>query len=191
MPSADVPDIRPATRKVGFEDKDSGDQEIDIFNDQKFTVGAGSKAGSQMTTIYKDRTVELETGNDSLVIKKGNLSVVVNSGNVALELGQGNQETVLKMGNQKTELKMGNQEVKLSMGNQTTKLDLGASKTEAMQSIEFKVGANSIKIDQTGVTIKGLMVKVEGTAMASFKAPMSQVSGDGMLTVKGGITMIN
>ena len=188
------------TRKVGFEDKEAGDQEIEIYNDQKFTVGVGSKAGSQMTTIYKDRMVELETGNDSLVIKKGNLSVLVKSGNVALELGQGNQETVLKqgnqstelkMGNQKTVLKMGNQEVKLSMGNQTTKLDLGASKTEAMQAIELKVGANSIKIDQTGVTIKGLMVKVEGTAMASFKAPMSKVSGDAMLTVKGGITMIN
>ncbi|MEO2018690.1 MAG: type VI secretion system tip protein VgrG, partial [Fuerstiella sp.] len=88
-------------------------------------------------------------------------------------------------------MKMGNQETKLDMGNQTTKLALGKCSTEAMQAIELKVGANSIKIDQTGVTIKGIMVKVEGSAMTQIKAPMTQVNGDAMLTVKGGITMIN
>jgi type VI secretion system secreted protein VgrG len=60
-----------------------------------------------------------------------------------------------------------------------------------MQSIEFKVGANSIKIDQTGVTIKGIMVKIEGTAMLQAKAPMTQLKGDAMMIVKGAITLIN
>lgn len=60
-----------------------------------------------------------------------------------------------------------------------------------MQSIEMKVGESSIKVDQTGVTIKGLMVKIEGTAKAEMKAPMTTVTGDAMLTAKGGITMIN
>lgn len=161
------------SRKVGYEDKDKGDQEIDIYNDQKLKVGHGSSAGSQMVQIFKDRDVQLETGNDSLLIKQGNMTVV------------------LKMGNQSTKLDMGNQETKLSLGNQTTKLDLGKASTEAMQSIELKVGANSIKIDQTGVTIKGLMVNVEGTIMANLKAPMTKVSADAMLTMKGGITMIN
>lgn len=88
-------------------------------------------------------------------------------------------------------MNVGNQTTTLSKGNQTTKLDLGAIQTEAMQSIELKVGANSIKIDATGVTIKGVMVKIEGTAMAQLKSPMTTVSGDGMLTLKGGIAMIN
>jgi type VI secretion system secreted protein VgrG len=35
------------------------------------------------------------------------------------------------------------------------------------------------------------MVKVAGTAMATLKAPMTTVSGDGMLTLKGGIMMLN
>ena len=86
---------------------------------------------------------------------------------------------------------MGNQTTTLKLGNQTTKLAAGASKTEAMQGIEFKVGANSIKIDPSGITIKGIMVKVEGSAMAQLKSPLTTVAGDGMLTVKGGITMIN
>ncbi len=153
------------TRKVGFDDKEDGNQEVEIYNDQILKVGtAGCKAGSQTVEIYKDRSVTLATGNDSLTIKQGN---------------------------RKTQLDMGNAELVLKMGNKTTKIDLGKSTTEAMQSIEMKVGENSIKVDQTGVTIKGLMVKIEGTAMAEMKAPMTKVTGDAMLTAKGGITMIN
>ena len=143
------------TRQVGYEDMDKGDQEIDIYNDQKLKVGLGSSAGSQTVDIFKDRNVTLETGNDSLVLKQGNMSVV------------------------------------MKMGDQTTKLDLGKSSMEAMQAIELKVGSNSIKIDQTGVTIKGIMVKIEGTAKTQIKAPMTQVNGDAMLTLKGGLTRIN
>ncbi|MCA9066151.1 MAG: type VI secretion system tip protein VgrG, partial [Planctomycetaceae bacterium] len=51
------------TRKVGYEDKDKGNQEIDIYNDQTVSIGLGSKAGSQTTEIHKDRTVTLKTGN--------------------------------------------------------------------------------------------------------------------------------
>jgi type VI secretion system secreted protein VgrG len=35
------------------------------------------------------------------------------------------------------------------------------------------------------------MVTAEGQAMTQVKAPMVQVNADGMLTLKGGITMIN
>jgi type VI secretion system secreted protein VgrG len=53
------------------------------------------------------------------------------------------------------------------------------------------VGQNSIKIDQTGVTIKGMTVKVQGQIKTEVKGMMTDVKGDAMLTVKGGITMIN
>ena len=57
--------------------------------------------------------------------------------------------------------------------------------------IELKVGQSSIVVNQMGVTIKGMMIKVEGMAMAEVKAPMTSVKGDAMVMVKGGITMIN
>jgi type VI secretion system secreted protein VgrG len=76
------------------------------------------------------------------------------------------------------------------MGNQTTKLDLGKSETEALQSIELKVGMNSIKIDQTGVSIKGLMVQIEGQVVTQVKGTITQVQGDGMLQLHGGIMML-
>lgn len=188
------------TRKVGFEVKDKGDQIIEIYNDQKVDIGIGSGAGSQTVNIEKDRTVTLETGNDTLEIKKGNLAETIKQGNQTTQLDKGNQTTTLKMGNQTIELdqgnqattlKMGNQTTTLKMGNQTTKLNLGKVSTEAMQAIELKVGPNSIKIDPSGITIKGLMVKIEGSAMTNIKAPMTQIDGSGMLMMKGGIAMIN
>jgi len=170
------------TLKVGFEKKDQGDQTIEIFNNQSLTVGCSSAGdGSQTITVWKDRTETVKTGNETITIEKGDRTVNVKMGNDAHNI---------KMGNRTVEIGMGNDSLKISMGNQTTKLDLGKSSTEAMQSIELKVGANSIKIDQTGVTISGIMVKIEGQAMTQVKAPMTQVSGDAMLTLKGGITMI-
>ena len=78
----------------------------------------------------------------------------------------------------------------IKMGNQTTKLDLGKSETEALQSIELKVGQSSIKVDQMGVTIKGMMVKVEGQIQTDVKGLMTQVTGTAMLKVGGGIMML-
>jgi type VI secretion system secreted protein VgrG len=86
---------------------------------------------------------------------------------------------------------MGNQSTTIKMGNQTNKIDLGKIETEAMQSIELKVGQSSIKLDQTGVTIKGMMIKVEAQVQGEFKATMTQVSGSAMTMVKGGVVMIN
>jgi type VI secretion system secreted protein VgrG len=86
---------------------------------------------------------------------------------------------------------MGNNTVAIKMGNMSTKLDLGKEEREAMQSIELKVGQSSVKLDQMGVTIKGMMIKIEGTIMVDVKGLMTTVKGDAMLTLQGGIVMIN
>jgi type VI secretion system secreted protein VgrG len=71
------------------------------------------------------------------------------------------------------------------------KVNAGASSTEAAQSITLKCGPSEIKLAPDGITIKGLTVKIQGETMAELKAVKTDVSGDGMLTLKGGITMIN
>jgi len=96
-----------------------------------------------------------------------------------------------KMGSQTNTWDMGNQTNKLTMGNRSTDLSLGKDEVTAMQSIEFKVGMSSVKIDQTGVTIKGLMINIEGQAMTTVKAPMTIVEGQAMLMLKGGIIMMS
>jgi type VI secretion system secreted protein VgrG len=51
-------------------------------------------------------------------------------------------------------------------------------------SIELSVAGNSIKVDNTGVTINGIMIKTKASGMAEH-------DGGGMMVVKGGIVMIN
>lgn len=160
--------------EIRFEDK-KGDEELYIHaeknftrvveNDDVHTIGFDKKdPGDQKVDIYNDRTVTLDQGNDLLTVK---------------------------MGNRTAEIKQGNDEITVGMGNRTVKVNTGKITEEAMQSIELKVGQNSVKIDQTGVTIKGLMIKIEGQTTTDLKGLTTTVSGDAMLTVKGGVVMIN
>jgi type VI secretion system secreted protein VgrG len=86
---------------------------------------------------------------------------------------------------------MGNHSTDVQMGNVSLKAGLGKIDNEAMQAIELKVGQSSIKIDQMGVTITGMMIKIEGQVQTQVKGLMTQVNGDAMLVLKGGITMVN
>ena len=194
------------------------DYELVVENNDTQTIGFDTKKdGNQTVKIYNDRTVSLDQGNDTLTVKKGNREVSIDQGNATLtvktgkrtntiqgddtltvkqgnrvsSVDMGNDTLTVKQGNRNIEIKMGNDSLKLGMGNLTTKLDLGKVSEEAMQSIEMKVGQNSIKIDQMGITIKGMMISIEGQVKVDVKGVMTTINGDAMLTLKGGMTMIN
>jgi type VI secretion system secreted protein VgrG len=69
------------TLKVGYDDKDKGDQTIGINHDRTTTIGnndtldvgyEGDKEdGNQTIKIYKDRDTTVETGNDTLNVSAG------------------------------------------------------------------------------------------------------------------------
>ena len=172
---------------VGLEHQDKGDMTMTVHRHLTETVKTGDHT-FKVETGNQDETIK---GNVTWTVEQGNVTRTVKQGNVTGSVDKGNVTETIKMGNLTTTLDMGNETKRLKMGNQTTKVDLGAISQQAMQKIEFKVGGSSIKIDPTGVTIKGPMIKIEGMAMVQVKAPMTQVSGDGILMLKGGITMIN
>jgi type VI secretion system secreted protein VgrG len=168
-----------------FEDK-KGEELIYLRAEKDFTEAVENDhcfwAGhDQMITIDNNRT-EIVTQEEKVTIEKGNRSIYVDKGNDTHQI---------KMGNRDVKIDMGNDSLKISMGNQTTKIDLGKSESEAMQSIELKVGQSSVKLDQMGVTIKGMMIKIEGQVMVEVKGLMVQQTADAMMTIKGAITMIN
>jgi type VI secretion system secreted protein VgrG len=148
------------------------------------------KKGQELVFLHaeKDHTVEVE--NDQKVTIGGSQTIEIDK-NRDVKIDTGNDSLLLEQGNRSTKLSMGNMTVELSMGNLSTKAALGQISEDALQSITMTVGSNSIKIDQTGVTISGLMVKIQGQVMVQTEAPMIQISADGMLTAKGGIVMIN
>jgi type VI secretion system secreted protein VgrG len=147
-----------------------------VENDDDLKVG-----NDQTITVHNNRTEKVEKGDEKVTVAKGHRTILVETGN---DLHQ------IKKGNREVQIDMGNDTLTIKMGNQTTKLDLGKSETEAMQSIELKVGQSSVKLDQTGVTIKGMVIKVEGQIQTEVKGLMTQVSGDALTQIKGGITMI-
>jgi type VI secretion system secreted protein VgrG len=160
-----------------FEDK-SGSEQINIWaqKDMNTTV-----ENNDTQTVQQDRTInvngkhtETVVGDTSVTITQGNHSTTVQSGNQTISINQGNQDTTLDMGNQSTTL---------SMGNQSTTASVGSISFTATQSITLTVGANSITIDQTGVTISGIMISISGSAMTT-------VTGSAMLQLSGGIIMI-
>jgi type VI secretion system secreted protein VgrG len=222
--------------EIRFDDKQGEEQvfvqaekdlETNVKNDEKRTVGHDRlttiqnadtrtvkdgddthviEKGSQLVTVKeKDQTITIEQGNQTFTVKTGDQTTVVN-GNKSTQVKQGNRKVQIDVGDDSLTVKTGNHEITVSTGNITVKASAGKITLDAMQGIELKVGANSIKIDQTGIEAKGTMVKIEGQAqtsikgamvqiegqgMAQLKSPMTQVNGDGMVMVKGGIAMIN
>jgi type VI secretion system secreted protein VgrG len=186
-----------------FEDKKGSEQvflhaekdlKVEVENDEARDV-----LHDRVTTVKNHDTRTVQEGDDTLTVEKGNQVIAVKTGDRKVEVKanqthtvqQGDEKVEIKMGNRAVELGQGNDSLTVKMGNRTVKVSLGKINEEAMQAIELKVGQSSIKVDQTGVTIKGMMVKVEGQVQTEVKGVMTTIKGDGMLTVKGGITMIN
>ena len=142
------------------------DYTTEVEHDQTLTVD-----NCRVVTVTKDETVTI----------KGKQSITI-TGNRAIEVTQGNLTEKVDAGNYSLDV---------TAGNITIKAGAGKIEMEAMQSIKLTVGGNSITIDQTGIKLDGTMVKITGQAMAQMTSPLTTVKADGMLTLKGGITMIN
>jgi type VI secretion system secreted protein VgrG len=154
------------------------DDQLQVKHDQKIEV-------------KNDRSETVLEGNESTSIQKGNQSLTIAKGNQTVAIQTGNQTTTLDKGNRAVTLSQGNDTLSINNGNLSVKLGAGKISMEAMQGIELKVGSNSIVIDQSGITLKGMTIKAQGQVQVQIQAPMAQVSGDGTLTLKGGVTMIN
>lgn len=191
------------------------DQTITIKNDRKLTVSEGDET---IEVTKGDRTTTIATGNEKLTVSKGNRSTTISKGSETLTVSEGKRTVTVSKGDDAHEVsqgdrtvtvgkgadtltvsqgdatldvKQGDYSVKLGAGNVSIKASAGKVSIEALQSIELKVGGNSVKIDTAGVTVKGMTATVQGDAQCQVKSPMTTVQGDGTLTLKGGMVMIN
>jgi type VI secretion system secreted protein VgrG len=169
----------------------------DTSNEMRFEDLAGSEeiylhAQKDFRRIVKnDDTLTVEEGDRTIEIKQGKVSETLDQGDYATKLSQGDRTIELTQGSFTETLDAGDHNTKLTQGNHSVKLSAGASSVDAMQSITLTVGQNSITIDNTGVTIKGMMVSIQGQMQVEMKGAMASVNADGILTLKGSMTMIN
>ena len=166
-------------------DDNSGSELIYFHAEKDYTTEVEH---DQTLTVDNCRVVTVKV--DETVTIKGKQSITI-TGNRTIEVKQGNLSTTVDQGNMSTTVSQGNSSLDVTMGNITVKAGAGKIEMEAMQSIKLTVGGNSITIDQTGIKLDGMMVKITGQTMAQMASPMTTVKGDGMLTLKGGIVMIN
>jgi type VI secretion system secreted protein VgrG len=188
--------------KSGFRTRSTDDGDAAEFSEFSFDDKKGEELvflhaqKDYKVTVENDLTLKVdncrlvEIKSDDKVTVKGKQDYTV-KGNQTLIVEDGNRTLNVKQGNLETKVDMGNYKVGLGMGNVTVKADAGSVTIEAMNTITLKVGSNSVEISQAGVKVKGIMLDLKGDAMATVASPMTTVKGDGMLTLKGGITMIN
>lgn len=170
-----------------FDDK-KGTEEIYLHAQKDFNEiienDFSSRIGHDSTIeVQNNLTTTVKEGNQAEVIEKGDRTITVKKGDYQAEIKTGDYILKVDTGNSCTEIKMGDDMLVISQGNQSTKVSLGKSSLEALQGIELTVGQNSIKIDQSGVTIQGLMIKINGT--------MVQANANALLQLKGTLTTIN
>ena len=169
-----------ATITIGLEKQDKGNLTQTVQNNQTETIVKGDhsftiETGSQTIAIKTDKTEHIE-GNSKLTVDGNVTDKIVGDSDLTVD---GNV----------TESVLGN--VETDIGGDHTQNVSGKIDTTAAISITLKVGGSSIKIDNSGVTIKGPIINIEGTGMAEMKSPLTTVKGTGMLILKGGMTMIN
>jgi type VI secretion system secreted protein VgrG len=153
--------------KLGFRSRSVTKGGTDDFNEFSFD----DKKGQEMVFLHAQKDMTTEVEHDQ-------------------KLKVDNDRTVIVTGNEKVTIEQGNQTTEVKLGDISVKADLGSITVEALQSITLKVGQNSIKIDQMGITLSGMMIKIDGQIQTEVKGLMTQVSGTAMLQLSGGIIMI-
>jgi type VI secretion system secreted protein VgrG len=145
------------------------------------------KKGSEDLLVHAEKDQHIEVENDETHTVGHDRSKTVSHDETTV-IKHDRTEKVL---NDETIEITNNRAVTITQGNDSLKIKLGKSETEALQSIELKVGQSSIKLDPTQVTIKAPMITIEGQMQVEVSSIMTKVMGNGMLTLKGGLTMIN
>ena len=194
-------------------DSSKGVSDAEAYNELMFD----DKADSEMMRIQAQKDHQMLVKNKSVVTigldaidagdhdGDGSLSQVVKQ-DVTETIKEGDHFFTIETGSQEIEIKTdktqtiegkhtktitGNDETTVTTGNMTVDVSSGKITMTAAIEILLEVGGSSIKIDNSGVTIKGPMIKIQADAMAEMKSPMTTVKGEAMLTLKGGLTMIN
>ncbi|TKW74160.1 MAG: type VI secretion system tip protein VgrG, partial [Staphylococcus hominis] len=169
----------PGANELRFEDK-GGHEEVFLHAERDMNVRV---RWQETHHVGHDQFIKVGHSRDEIV-----------KVDETIEIGRNRSEVVKK--DETVEIG-GNQELKVT-GNRTSTVDgkedrtvQGAYKQQSPTSIELISGGSSIKIDPSGITLKGMAIKIEGGMTVQVKSVMTTVNASGILTLKGGMTMIN
>ena len=176
---------------IGLDAIDAGkhDDEGSLSQVVRNHVTETIQEGDHYETIEKGKQeIKIDKGDQFLTIAKGDQTIKIETGSKVLEI---KTDKTQKIEGKHTKTITGDDTTTVKTGNMKVDVKAGKIAIKAAMEIKLTVGGSSIKIDNSGVTIKGPIIKIEADGMAEMKSPMTTVKGDGMLTLKGGLTLIN
>jgi type VI secretion system secreted protein VgrG len=162
--------------KSGLRTRSSLGGGTDDFNELTFD----DDNGQEMVFLQAQKDLSTNVKHDQTLTVGNNRTVKV---------GQAENITI---GNGRTaQVSQGDDTLTVQQGDLSIAIVQGKATITAMQSIELKVGSSSILIDQTGITISGTLISINGTASLSAGAPLVSVNADANLSLQGGLVEIN
>ncbi len=146
------------------------DDILEVKEDRKTEVGGNQELevkGKRETTIKKDDGLEVKGKREAKVNKNDELKVT------------GDRLVTVKKNIKSVATK--------SILERATKMIMLKADTK----IVLQCGASKIVMSPTGIKITAPTVEVKATAKADISSPMTTIKGDAIMTVKGGLVMIN
>ena len=186
----ELPDKRTSSGLKSNSSKGGGGYNEFMFDDAKDAELVRFQAQKDLQSTILN--TETRTIGASFATPKGTASrtATLKNGDEVLKIEQGDRTATLDKGDDKTTVTMGDQTIAISAGSQSVTAAQKITLTADVK-IELVVGSSSITLDQSGVTIKGLQVKLQADASLQAQAPIIKVDADGMLKLQGAMTMIN
>jgi type VI secretion system secreted protein VgrG len=146
------------------------------FNELRFE----DKKGAEEINVQAEKDVQILVKNDRTERIKHNRTEFVE-----------NDHTERVTNNRSATIERGNETRLVEKGNISEKASMGKIEVEAMQSITLKCGSSKITMTPAEITVESVQIKIKGQAMLQSEAPMAEHKGTGMMTIKGGIVLIN
>lgn len=128
--------------------------------------------GREEVLLHAERDLVVEVENDRAVTVTHNETVQIDGS--------------------KTDTVSGNHATTVTQGNLSVDVSAGSIACKAAQSITLQVGGSAVVIDPSGITLSIGASKVQLTAASiTVESPQVSISGQALLQLSGGITMIN
>ena len=139
--------------------------------------------------------VRLQSERDYKEIIKNNAEIEIglehkSDGNLKQTIQNDKVETI-KMGNDKLTVETGDQKIEIEKGNHSLKVKMGKSLTNAAQEVKLVCGGSSITLTPTAINIKSTMVTVEAQGVNTVKGAMVKVQGSGMIQEQAPLIKLN
>lgn len=169
----------------GFKTRSSKGGGAANFNELRFE----DKKGSEEINIQAEKDMTLLIKNDRTETIKRHRTETVDGKHT--ETTKLDRTATVSQGNDKLTIEMGNLDRLVKMGNITEKASLGSIKYEAMQSITLTCGQSKIHMTPMSISIESLNIDVKASLMLNSTGLMATHKADAILTLKGGLVMIN